>query len=61
MSGGEIERELKKLASTEWKTFNDEMKQHWKEQAIVEWEENGGSGHDYWARITNLSITLIMQ
>jgi len=42
MSGGEIEREIKKMASTEWKSFDDKMKQHWKEEAIAEWEKNGG-------------------
>jgi hypothetical protein len=42
MSGSEIEREVKKIASTEWKSFDEKMKQHWKEQAIAEWEKNGG-------------------
>ena len=42
MSGGEIEREIKKEASMEWKTFNDKTKQYWKEQAIADWEKNGG-------------------
>ena len=26
----------------EWKTFNDKTKQYWKEQAIADWEKNGG-------------------
>ena len=42
MTGGEIEREIKKMASTEWKSFDDAMKQHWKELAVAEWGKNGG-------------------
>eukprot|EP00536_Pseudo-nitzschia_multiseries_P011871 jgi/Psemu1/260181/estExt_Genewise1Plus.C_4290011 len=42
MTGGEIEREMKRLASSQWKSFGDDMKQHWKGQAIAEWEKNGG-------------------
>lgn len=42
MTGADIEREIKKMASAEWKTFDDKAKQEWKELAVAEWEKNGG-------------------
>jgi len=42
MTGADIEREIKKMASAEWKTYDDKAKDHWKELAVAEWEKNGG-------------------
>jgi hypothetical protein len=42
MTGLALERELKKLASADWKSYTQEVKNHWKEQAHEEWKKNGG-------------------
>ena len=42
MTAADIEREIKKMASAEWKTFDDKTKQDWKAKAIADWEKNGG-------------------
>ena len=31
-----------KVASSCWKALSDDMKQHWRHQAILEWEQSGG-------------------
>ena len=42
MKGNEMENEIRKLASAEWKSLDEEMKQKWKQQAFSEWEKSGG-------------------
>ncbi|KAL3921197.1 MAG: hypothetical protein SGILL_002873 [Bacillariaceae sp.] len=37
-----LERDLKKMASIEWKSYSQEVKDHWKKQAHDEWKKNGG-------------------
>lgn len=42
LTGLELQRAMMKVASCCWKALSDEMKQYWKDQAVVEWKESGG-------------------
>jgi hypothetical protein len=42
LTGIELTRLIQKLASTFWKRLDPEAKNHWKEQALRDWEKNGG-------------------
>jgi len=51
LKGNEWEREIRKLASVEWKSFDDEIKQKWKEWAISEWEKSGGTEKSHFEQL----------
>ncbi|KAL3919748.1 MAG: hypothetical protein SGILL_003598 [Bacillariaceae sp.] len=42
LTGRAFESALKKVASEEWKTLTQDVKDHWKEQSIDDWKKNGG-------------------
>lgn len=42
LEGLDLQRAMMKVASSCWNALSDEMKEHWKQQAVLEWKENGG-------------------
>jgi len=42
LNGLELQHAMMKVASSCWQALSDDTKQYWKDQAVSEWEKNGG-------------------